>query len=130
MYESRAARPPSSGVLRQELRADLRGRADGLVGKLKSTSFKIADEVELQAKMVDDLTEDFAHTQARLKKLRIRILTTETRRTSFTLGLSLYCLLVLRRWQQGSTRPRQVPREHIREPWARSCLAPCAPAEG
>jgi|TARA_B100001142_G_scaffold128044_1_gene129923 hypothetical protein len=45
-------------------------KLDGLVGKLKSTSFKIADEVELQAKMVDDLTEDFAHTQARLKKLR------------------------------------------------------------
>ena len=41
MYESRAARPPSSGVLRQELRADLRGRADGLVGKLARVPARI-----------------------------------------------------------------------------------------
>lgn len=45
-------------------------KLDGLVGKLKMTSNMIKDEVDLQAKMVEDLDKDFTHTQDRMKKLR------------------------------------------------------------
>lgn len=43
---------------------------DGLVGRLKTTSRLIHDEVDLQARMVEDLEKDFSHTQDRMKKLR------------------------------------------------------------
>lgn len=43
---------------------------DKLVGSLKSTSTAIHKEVELQAKLVDDLEADFAHTSERMKQLR------------------------------------------------------------
>lgn len=43
---------------------------DGLVGRLKTTSRMIHDEVDLQARMVEDLDKDFTHTQDRMKKLR------------------------------------------------------------
>ena len=43
---------------------------DGLVGRLKTTSRMIHDEVDLQARMVEDLDKDFSHTQDRMKKLR------------------------------------------------------------
>ena len=43
---------------------------DGLVGKLRVTSGMIKEEVDLQARMVEDLDADFTHTQNRLKKLR------------------------------------------------------------
>lgn len=41
-----------------------------LVSKLKATSGAIQEEVDLQARMVDDLDKDFTHTQDRMKKLR------------------------------------------------------------
>ena len=41
---------------------------DGLVGKLRVTSGMIKEEVDLQARMVEDLDADFTHTQNRLKK--------------------------------------------------------------
>ena len=43
---------------------------DGIVGKLRVTSGMIKEEVDLQARMVEDLDADFTHTQNRLKKLR------------------------------------------------------------
>lgn len=43
---------------------------DNLVVRLKSTSMAIHKEVELQAKLVDDLEADFAHTSERMKQLR------------------------------------------------------------
>lgn len=43
---------------------------DSLVGRLKTTSRMIHDEVDLQARMVEDLDKDFSHTQDRMKKLR------------------------------------------------------------
>jgi hypothetical protein len=43
---------------------------DGLVGRLNATSRMIHDEVDLQARMVEDLDKDFSHTQDRMKKLR------------------------------------------------------------
>ena len=43
---------------------------DKLVGSLKSTSTAIHKEVELQAKLVEDLEADFAHTSERMKQLR------------------------------------------------------------
>ena len=49
---------------------DAMDKLDGLVGKLKMTSNMIKDEVDLQAKMVEDLDKDFTHTQNRMKKLR------------------------------------------------------------
>ena len=47
---------------------DAMDKLDGLVGKLKMTSNMIKDEVDLQAKMVEDLDKDFTHTQNRMEE--------------------------------------------------------------
>lgn len=43
---------------------------DNLVGRLKTTSKMIHEEVDIQARLVEDLEKDFSHTQNRMKKLR------------------------------------------------------------
>jgi BarA-like signal transduction histidine kinase len=74
--EAAAVRGLSSQELLQLQRSQMRKQddamdhLDSLVGKLKMTSNMIREEVDVQARMVEDLDKDFSHTQSRMKKLR------------------------------------------------------------
>ena len=74
--EAAVVRGLSSQELLQLQRSQMRkqddalDQLDALVGKLKMTSNMIREEVDTQAKMVEDLDKDFSHTQSRMKKLR------------------------------------------------------------
>lgn len=74
--EAAAVRGLSSQELLQLQRSQMRKQDDALdqldsmVGKLKMTSDMIRKEVDVQARMVEDLDKDFSHTQSRMKKLR------------------------------------------------------------
>jgi hypothetical protein len=74
--EQQKVRGLSSQELLQLQRSQMRSQddamdtLDSMVSKLKMTSNMIREEVDTQARMVEDLDKDFSHTQHRMKKLR------------------------------------------------------------